>query len=287
MAVWTGLTTVLLPLLYLALWGSYLWYFNRERSQARVWTRLLLGGTLAVHLVHVGLRTLQLDRLPLASTLEFFSLLALTTLVIYVVLERVLDNRQTGVFVVGLAFVLQFFASAFQASAPVLSPLLGDPGYAVHALLVLLAYTALSLSFLYAVLYLVQARELSRRNFGLMFRRLPPLDTLERMSVGAVRLGVPLLFLALATGHLWMYSLRERLPEFQAAALSPWDPKILTSWVIFLGYALGLVGHERWGWRGRRMNRAAMVFWVVVIVTMGLIHHFVPSFHDFNTRGGA
>jgi ABC-type uncharacterized transport system permease subunit len=286
MEVWTGLTTVLLPLAYLMLWGSYVWFFVAERNLARRWSRTLTGGTLFIHIVHVALRTVELGRLPLATPLEFFSLLALTILVIYVIIERVMRVRVTGVLVVGLSFLLQFASSAFATPVPSVDPLLSDTGYAIHVLLVLFSYTALSLSFLFAALYLVQSRQLSRRNFGLLFRRLPPLDTLERMSVGTVRLGVPLLFLALASGHLWLYDLRDTLPADDAAALTPFDPKIVASWLILLGYAAGLVGHDRFGWRGRRMNIVAIAAWVMVVAAMGLLHHFVPSFHDFSLRNG-
>ncbi len=183
--------------------------------------------------------------------------------------------------VTGLAFLLQFISSAFSTSVPDASPLLQDPGFAGHVVLVLLAYTALTVSFLYAILYLVLARQLGRRQFGLLFRRLPSLDVLERMSVGAVELGVPLLFLALALGHLWMYSLADRVDPALAARLSPWDPKILISWVILLGYSAGLAGYRFLGWRGKRMNVLAVTAYLAIIVAMGVVQHFVPSFHDF------
>ena len=96
-----------------------------------------------------------------------------------------------------------------------------------------------------------------------------------------------MLFLALCSGHLWMYSLMDRLPAEQAASLSPFDPKVLTSWIILIVYSVGLIGHVRWGWRGRRMNRLAVIAWIVVVITLGVVHHVFPTFHDFNLRGGA
>ena len=286
MDVWIGLTNVLLPLIYLVLWGSYVWFFMAERNLARRWSRLLTGGTLLVHITHIALQTWDYGRLPLATPVEFCSMLALMIMVIYVIIERALRVRAVGALVVGLAFLLQFIASAFSSPARSVNSLLSDPGYAIHALLVLLSYTALSLSFLFAVIYMVQSRQLRRRTFGLLFRRLPPLETIERMSVGTVRLGVPLLFLALVMGHMWLYNLRDSLPPEQANLLSPYDPKILISWIILLGYTFGLVGHDKLGWRGRRMNVVAITAWVTVVVTMGLLHHFVPSFHDFSLRSG-
>jgi HemX protein len=151
--------------------------------------------------------------------------------------------------------------------------------------LVLLSYTALSLGFVYAVLYLILARQLMRRRFGLLFRRLPSLDTLERMSVGAVELGVPLLFLSLCLGHLWMYDLRDRVTREVADQLSPFDPKILMAWLVLLIYSVGLAGHRLLGWRGRRMSVMAVAAYVAVVVATGLIHHLFPSFHNFRSTG--
>jgi ABC-type uncharacterized transport system permease subunit len=222
----------------------------------------------------------------MASPLEFCTLLAFSLLLIYKIIERRMRVKQTGFLVLGFVFLLQFFHSAFNTASPMHNELLEDPGYATHAALMLLAYTALTLSFLYAILYLVQLRQLRTRTFGLAFRRLPPLDTLERMSVGSAKLGVPLLFAALATGHLWLYSLKDRLDPLDAALLTPFDPKVLASWIIFLVYLTGLIGHRWWGWRGRRMNVLAITIYVLAVLAMGAIHHFFPSFHHFSLRGG-
>ena len=115
----------------------------------------------------------------------------------------------------------------------------------------------------------------------MLFRRLPSLDTLERMSVGAVKMGVPLLFASLCLGHLWMYDLADRMDADMAAKLSPWDPKIMVSWVILIAYTIGLIGYRFFGWRGRRMNVMAVVGFLAVVAAMGLIQHFFPSFHNF------
>ena len=68
-----------------------------------------------------------------------------------------------------------------------------------------------------------------------------------------------------------------------ASMLSPWDPKILISWVILIGYTIGLVGNRFFGWRGKRMNIMAVSAFIVVVATMGLVYHFFPSFHNFKS----
>lgn len=284
MTVVLTLMNVLLPVLYLVVWVLYIWLFRSDHPLPRRVASRTAGVLALLHLGTLFLRARAYERLPLGSLLEFCTALALALLVTYLYLERRRRVKQTGFLALGLAFVLQFAASAFNTSVPEASPLLQDAGFAGHVVLVLLAYTALTVSFLYAILYLVLARQLGRHQFGLLFRRLPSLDVLERMSVGAVELGVPLLFLSLTLGHLWMYSLADKVDPELAAALSPWDPKILISWVILLGYSAGLVGYRFLGWRGRRMNLLAVTAYVVIVIAMGVVHHFVPSFHDFRAR---
>jgi ABC-type uncharacterized transport system permease subunit len=279
---------VLLPLLYLVAWGLYLWVFQTDsRLPKRLASRFTLGAAF-LHLAALVAGALALGRLPMGTPLEFVSALALAIVVTYLAIERRYRAKGTGFVPVGVAFFLQFVASAFSFQVPDQPrPYLEDPGFAGHAVLALLAYTALTLSFVYALLYLVLARQLGRRSFGLLFRRLPSLETLERMSVTGVELGVPLLFASLALGHLWMYNLADRLEADLAAPLSPWDPKVLVSWVVLLGYLGGLIGHRFLGWRGRRMNLAAVAAFVVVVLTMGAVRHFVPSFHDFKAPPAA
>lgn len=288
MNVVLSVADVMLPLLYLVAWGFYLWVFRSDNPLPK---RVASRFTVAVVMVHVAAMTagaLAYGRLPMGTPLEFVSALALAILMTYLAIERRFRAKGTGFVPVGVAFCLQFIASAFSfkvADTP--RTFLDDPGFAGHAVLALLAYTALTLSFVYALLYLVMARQLGRRSFGLLFRRLPSLDVLERMSVTGVELGVPLLFASLALGHLWMYSLADRVDPSLAVQLSPWDPKILVSWLVFLGYLGGLVGHRFLGWRGRRMNVMAVAAFMAVVVTMGVVRHFVPSFHDFRPTRAA
>ncbi len=287
MVILLTLGNVLLPLLYLVVFGLYLWLFLDDHPWPRKVVSQVAAATCLIHLGVLVMRTMALERLPMGSPLEFLSVIAISLLATYLVIEGRMKVKATGMVISAMTFLLQFISSAFTNAMPQASPLLKDPGFAGHAVLVMLSYTALCLSFLFALLYLVQARQLDRRQFGLLFRRLPALDMLERMSIGAVKIGVPLMFLALCWGHLWMYDLAERLPENMASQLSPWDPKIMVSWVIFLGYLVGLAGNRFLGWRGRRMNILAVAAFITIISTLGLMHHFVPSFHDFQSTEAA
>jgi ABC-type uncharacterized transport system permease subunit len=261
MIVLLSMFKVLVPMAYMVVWGLYLWLFVTDHPTARRLCSRFALGAVVLHLAAMVVRGFALGRLPMGGPLEFSSALALAMLLTYLVIEWRLKAKNTGFLITGMAFVLVFVGNALSTTAPEASAFLKDPGYAGHAVLVLFSYTALSLSFLFAVLYLILNRQLMRHQFGLLFKRLPSLETLERMSVGAVELGVPLLFLALCLGNLWMYDLADRMP----------------------GYSVGLAGYRFLGWRGRRMNVMAVVAYVVVVATMGLVQHFFPSFHKFKS----
>jgi HemX protein len=283
MTVMMSVFKVLMPLVYLVVWGTYLWLFYTDHPTARrLCTRLAIA-TVLLHTACTVSRGFVLGRLPMGSSAEFFCALALAMLATYLVIELRIKAKNTGFLVTGVSFLFVLAGSVFSSTTAEVSPFLDDPGFAGHAVLVLFAYTAMSLSFLYAMLYLVLNRQLMRHQFGLLFRRSPSLDILERMSVGAVKISVPLLFASLCLGHLWMYDLADRVDSDMASMLSPWDPKILISWVILIGYTIGLVGNRFFGWRGKRMNIMAVSAFIVVVATMGLVYHFFPSFHNFKS----
>jgi glycerol-3-phosphate acyltransferase PlsY len=58
----------------------------------------------------------------------------------------------------------------------------------------------------------------------------------------------------------------------------------MISWIIFLGYSLGLLGNRFLGWRGKRMNVMAVAAFLAVVGAMGLVYHFFPSFHNFRSH---
>jgi HemX protein len=271
----------LMTLVYFVVWATYMRLFITDSILAHKWsTRLAIGAVVldTAAMVHLGL---ELERLPMGGTLEFLGLLALALLVTYLLIEMRQVSKHTGFLITGMAFVCKLLADLLTSPVPEVNPYLSDPGFAGHALFILIAYTALSLSFLYAVLYLILARQLNRRHFGLLFRRLPSLDGLGRMSMGAVEIGAPMLFLGLSLGHLWMYNLADTLPPELAADLSPYDPKIMVSWVVFLAFAVILVGYRFLRWRGRRMVILTAIAYLCLVLAMSLLNHYAPSFHKF------
>jgi ABC-type transport system involved in cytochrome c biogenesis permease subunit len=113
-----------------------------------------------------------------------------------------------------------------------------------------------------------------RRTFGMLYEKLPDLDTLSRMNRGAAVAGFVLMTVGLNIGIWWAHA-------GGTETFSYLDPKVLAAmvtWIIF-----GLIGASRWI-RFLTGRRAALVaVGGVSLVFLTLLVSFAPSatFHAF------
>ncbi|HMB57035.1 MAG TPA: cytochrome c biogenesis protein CcsA [Arenimonas sp.] len=111
-----------------------------------------------------------------------------------------------------------------------------------HALLALLAYAALAVAALLALMLWFQERALRQRQLHGWLRALPPLTQLESLLFRSLAASFVLLTLALVTGVLFVENLLAQ-HLVHKTVLS------LLSWVVL---ATLLFGRWRYGWRGPR-----------------------------------
>ena len=131
----------------------------------------------------------------------------------------------------------------------------------LHAALALLAYAALALAALLAVLLWGQDRVLRRRRLDHpLLRLLPPLTELEELLFRTIGAGFLLLTAALLTGVVFV-------DDLFAQHLAHKTVLSALSWLVFGAL---LFGRLRYGWRGRRAVR-------LTLAAMGLLLAFFGS----------
>ncbi len=265
LAVLLGALNALVPLVYLGLAAGYaVTFFLRRRTVGRSPELLLV---LLAHGLLVGLRGWAWGRVPLATSAEVASGLALAMTAVYAGLEALTRDRRTGLFVLGAAFLLQYTSSLALAGAAAADTGAAEQGWGqVHVLPALLAYVAAGFAGLYGTLYLGMRRELRGHRFGMLFDRLPPLEPLGRLTRHAMVTGFVLLTVTIAAGPLL---------TGQAAAMSP---KLLVKIVVgsaaWLVYAAALAGRWLGRWRTARLAKlavAGLVLMLVVLVASGVL----------------
>lgn len=264
---------VLLPLFYgaaLALYGVH--FFSEKSTHSRPASRTLLAGII-VHLVLLITAGIYYRAFPISTSFASLSLLALNVALIYYWVERIVKEGRTGLFFLGIVFSFQLISSMFITFGGVTNDLLSNPMFGVHTTLTILGISGLASSALFALMYLMLSKEIKQHRFGLIYARLPALETLESMSRYATGAGIITLGIGILLGHLWAFKVMGVFFES--------DLKIIATDAAWGLYAIGwlIVKIKHLG--GYRMSLVAFSGFILFFLSIILINLFGFSFHRF------
>jgi len=248
--------------------ASFGLYFVRRREAFERRGLVLVGAGLCLHTAAIVLFWIAYRVPPWSTACGVLAFWSWTAVVVLMVLAARRGMRVLGAFIVPVA--LMMFAAAFVVSKePFEMPAGPSPLMAAHIPLVFLSYTAFLYAAVAGALYVAQDRRIKRKGPEAVFGRIPPLEWLERFTVGSLVTGFVVLTLGLALGFAWlsMAGLREG-----------WrDPKIVAISVAWLLYG-GLVVARLAAWvRGRRVAVMAVVCFVLVLALLVFIRHAIPE----------
>ncbi len=260
------------PTLYLGTLGLYLLhFFGRGRPWAR-FARPTLAVTLAMHALYIAAFILAHRRIPLASAPEILTVVAFMTGVAYFWVETHTRELSTGMFLLAFTTLVQIASSGRIVLDLQVPELLRRPSFGIHTGAVILGYSAFAVSAIYGVLFLLLYHELKSNRFGLFYRRMPPLEALSRMSIGAAVLGLGSLTVGIAAGVFWAARL---YPGFAR------DPMFLVSLLIWAIYATTVFAYYRLGWRGKRAIYLSICGFLLMGLAVVAVVAFLHSFHRF------
>jgi ABC-type uncharacterized transport system permease subunit len=266
------LLATLLPIAYGLVGVAYVLVFFRNDPVARRLGPRTLGITVALHAAYIALLTIELRRVPIATSFESLSALALALAVVYLVQERRSGTPYTGALFVPLVFLCQTVASAFINPTVEIKPILQSPLFGLHIAGALLGYSGFAVSAIFGLLYLMLYYELRAHRFGIIYQRLPSLDVLSGMNWRAAMFGLGCLTLAIGAGALMSLQV---YPQFWQ------DPKVWLSVLTWFVYAICLLVRTAGGWQGTRMAYFTIAGFLLVVFSMLAANRLFPSFHDF------
>ena len=233
-----------------------------------------LGFGLLFHAAALGVDAVEIHRLPVTdvrSALSFFSFLA--TLAFFFVYLRYRITA-LGLFMLPLVFVLTLI-SALRPERPFASPAFRGGWLLTHIASIFLGYTAFFLTFVAAIMYLFQERELKSKRPRAFYYRLPSLEVCDELYSRSLVFGLPFLSLGILTGFVWASRMWKGPWEF--------DPKILASLVTWLVYLVLFSTRLSGAWRGRRSAYLAIFGFIAMMVTfLGISvlsgqHGYIPQ----------
>ncbi len=257
---------ILLPVAYLAC----LWFYGRlffSEDEARQSRRASLGLAIAL-VIHTALLfalAAQYHRCPLGTQGESLLFLAWMLAKNHVVSEASANTKRLGFFTLGPAALCAIAALPFLGRDLDESVVYRGSWFVFHIVASLAAYAAFSLAAVLAALYLTLHRKLKHKTFDMTFRKLPPLDKLDKLSAMWSFLGTLLMLASSAIGIWWVQ--RDDLH-----GMYPREIGIFAVLAIFLAAA----GARRiLGWRGRRHALWILTgFAALVLANLAGLHGF-------------
>ncbi|HUI29893.1 MAG TPA: cytochrome c biogenesis protein CcsA [Candidatus Acidoferrales bacterium] len=261
-----------LPILYLFTIFLYgLAFFLDEQFGIRNRTRFLIG-TLVVHFIYIIGHTLLTEHPPVTSVFEIMTVVSFTIGVAYVYIETRSRVKDTGMFILALAFLFEVVSAAFMRDYVQLKPVLKSSVLGLHVASAMLGYSALAISAVYGGLYLMMYHEIRSSKFGIIYRKLPDLQTLEKLSYRSIFLGFIFLSIVILIGYVW---LPKTIDDFSYS-----DPKLVITDFVWIIYFAALLFRRVMRWTGRTVMIVSMVGFVLTVASLVVVN-VMHSFHNF------
>ena len=240
-------------------YSVFLWRKGFRRANHVNYVLLVVG--FGFHTAAMLVRGFRLNQCPITNLYEATIFAMWTIVAIYLVMGLWSRLRFVGAFASPVLFGMGVFAVMPGLDmARGTRPEVPEPLTSVHAAFMALAYGAFGLSFIAAMMYVVQERNLKFHKLQAIFSLMPPIQRLEA-AVGRLLLaGFILLSVGLAIGVFGLAQVKD--PQAFRG-----DPKIVWSalvWLIYLGLII-----MRWKFAqgGRRFALGAIGTFVFVLLT--------------------
>jgi HemX protein len=266
-----GAFNLLLPIVYLLVAIDYGFLFFAAHPLAARTATPSLRATVVLHLgflVGLGIRHGQF---PAATVSQALSVVALAVALVYTFVEWRGRERSTGFWLVAMVFFFQLLSSLLWGPTPPDRRLFQNAVFATHVSLALLGYAAFVVAAVYAFLYLQLYRDLKAGRYSTFYGKLPPLEVMERMNLGALRAGFFALSGAVIAGGFWA----------QRSGYSLNDPKILVTLAIWVIYGGAILLRRLRRWQGRQTALASLAGLCVILFSLVAVNFFFTGFHHF------
>jgi cytochrome c-type biogenesis protein CcsB len=244
-------------LFYLLATGSFIIYLVLLRdSFSRISSLILLSGFL-IHTSALGVHFLQSGYPAVTQSREALSFYGWLMVAVYLLVQLKYRMVILGSFIAPLAFLMTVGAFAFGVGTGEAPPGLKTYWLPLHVTLAFLGNAVFALASGVSLMYLVQEYQLKNKKITFFYKSFPSLETLDRLNYVFLVWGFPLMTLGIVTGSLWA--------GVHWGNYWSWEPRQISSAIIWLLYGALLQGRITAGWRGKKAALLTIMGFVVVL----------------------
>jgi len=209
------------------------------------------------HSIHLLSNGMERGMFPLSGRQDALLFLAWTLALAFILIGFRFRIIALGVCLLPL-ILLSLSGSILFRESPA-QDILNSRLFYFHTTFLFLAYAAFVAGSIFAVLYLLQERELKSRKLRLFYNRLPSLSILDTLFANSMLSGLVLMTAGLAAGLYWAEK------EWENGWIT--DPKVVSAIITWLIYLLLTSIRAFTGWRGKRMALITLVGFLSLLLT--------------------
>ncbi len=258
--------------------GGFIVYLVRQQKPVYRWSyRILLAGFIC-HTLFFAQQYYTLGVAPVLNMKSALSLFSWSIIGAYLVLQLRFKLMVLGSFIAPFAAFLMLISSTIPGMEVVVKPMYRSAWLAVHVGTIFMGNGMFAVTFVSAIMYLIQERQIKRKNLGSIYSRLPSLQTLDSINYYSLMYGFPLMTIGMITGSIYA--------QYALGSYWRWDPKETWSLITWLFYATLL--HERVavGWRGRKAAIMSILCFLVLLFMFFGASLWLSDYHSFRSLGG-
>src|SRR5260370_3405289 len=197
-----------------------------------------------LHFVAIVELAMAIGHLPVDNFFECATVCAFLIAVLFLFVYWRYDFASLSVCIFPLVFVM---AQVGAMDTPILSwpsTNVRNAWLLLHVMMVLLGYAALALTAVASVFYLIQERQLKSKKSIQVFKRLPPLGTLDNLITSSMGFGFVFITLGVVAGSAWAF--------IESGTAWIRDPRIALAFITWGFYLMMVFLRATAGWRGRK-----------------------------------
>ena len=257
--------------------GGFIVYIIKQQKWVFRLSYVILISGFVFHTLFLFHQYYTLGVAPAISLKSSLSFYAWCIICVYILFQLRVGLMVLGSFVAPLAAMLMIVSSAIPGMESAVRPVLKSAWLMFHIGTIFIGDGMFAITFIAAIMYLIQERQIKKKTRGSFYKRLPSLETLDSINHYSLMYGFPFLTIGMISGAVYA--------QYALGSYWRWDPKEVWSLITWLAYAVLL--HERLtvGWRGRRAALMSIACFIILIFTFLGGSLWLSDYHSFKNMG--
>lgn len=193
-------------MIYIIAFSNILLFFTLGSRILKTFFNIFMGLGCLVNIVELLAVWCHSGNFPTFSIFGFISIISAAFVVTYFILYIKFERPLVGMFISPFNIIFSIIAIVyFPTTLEYPTTAIVDSVWKYgHLPFVILGSTFFIASFLSSIMYLFQERQLKGKNFGKIFQRFPPLDTINSITSSSLKIGFYFFTIGILLGFAWI-----------------------------------------------------------------------------------